>query len=128
MNRLRTLAVVIAAAALTMPTQGAMAADPVAGKDVYINAHGAPLGCAAAACHGSDPGAGLNSIKKGANNPAVIQNAIDSNKGSMGFLKPFLTATDIDNVAAYIANPNAGTPAPAIKLSTATISRRGRGC
>ncbi len=126
MKRLRMLSGLIAAAALTIPTQGAMAADPVAGKDVYINSHGAPLGCAAAACHGSDPGAGLNGIKKGANNPAVIQNAIDSNKGSMGFLKPFLTATDIDNVAAYIANPNAGTPAAAIKLSTATISFGGQ--
>lgn len=122
MPELRILAAATLVAVMPLMAAPAFAADPVAGKDVYINAHGAPLGCAAAACHGADPNAGLNSIRKGANNPAVIQNAIDTNKGSMGFLKPFLTATDIDNVAAYIANPSAGTPQPVIGLSSRAIT------
>lgn len=122
MRSFRALAATLMAVASLAPP--AFSADPVAGKAAYNNLHAtpAPLGCAAAACHGTDPSVGQNSIRKGANNPGVIQSAIDSNKGSMGFLKPFFTATDIDNIAAYIANPSAGTPQPVIRLSSATIA------
>ena len=98
------------------------AGDPVAGAALYINPNGAPLGCAAFSCHGPDPSQNISSIRNGANNPTVIQNAINRNVGGMGFLKPYLSTTDVTNLAAYIANPNAGTAAPAISVSTASLS------
>ena len=65
-------------------------------------------------------------ILAGANAPNVILNAISSNKGGMGFLlgnAPYtVTALQAADIAAYIANPAAGTPNPAATLSTATLS------
>lgn len=110
------------AAAIAAPSQ---AADPVQGKILYNNTNGSPISCASGACHGPDPAANKNGISAAANAPNVILNAIASNKGDMGFLgnPPYtVTANQAADLAAYIANPSAGTPSPAAALSTATLS------
>jgi mono/diheme cytochrome c family protein len=98
------------------------AADPVRGKMLYQNTNGAPLSCGTAGCHGPDPNTDTNNIKKGANAPNVILSAINGGVGAMAFLATYVTPTDAADIAAYIANPAAGTPSPAATLSTATLS------
>jgi Abnormal spindle-like microcephaly-assoc'd, ASPM-SPD-2-Hydin len=121
-GRIGTAAIFVA---MGVSSFSARAADPVAGKALYNAIPGAPLSCAFSGCHGTDPSAGpnngTNNIRLGANNASVIQSAIDTNKGNMGFLKLLVSTTDLQNIAAYIANPSAGTPAPAIQLSTNTL-------
>ncbi|MFN0301957.1 MAG: choice-of-anchor D domain-containing protein [Burkholderiales bacterium] len=95
----------------------AQAADPVAGKALYLTPNGAPLGCAASACHGADPTRDKSNILSGTS-AARIQQAINNDKGGMGFLSAYVNATDLANIAAYIANPAAGAGAPVIALST----------
>ena len=99
--------------------------NAVVGKQLYLNTNGSPLSCANGSCHGPDPRANNKNILAGANAPNVILNAISSNKGGMGFLgnAPYtVTALQAADIAAYIANPAAGTPNPAATLSTATLS------
>lgn len=93
------------------------AGDPTIGKNLYINPNGAPLGCAAAACHGPDPTKNQNGITRGADQPSLILQAINV-RPDMMFLKPFVGAIDAEHLAAYILNPNGNsngslTPAPA---------------
>ena len=110
------------ATAIAAPVQ---AADPVSGKRLYENTNGAPLSCANVGCHGPDPTLNKNNIRAGANAPNVILNAISNDKGGMSFLgTPPYTVTSLQagDIAAYIANPAAGTPSPAATLSTATLS------
>lgn len=106
-------------AALAAPVQ---AADPVRGKMIYESTNGAPLSCATSGCHGPDPSQNINGVRKAANAPNEILNAINGGVGAMAFLKPYVTATDAADIAAYIANPAAGTPRPAATLSTASLS------
>lgn len=112
----------LAAAAMGIASLTVHAGDPVLGKTLYITTNGAPLGCAAAACHGTDVAQNKNKILRGANAPAAISGAIAQNVGGMGFLSTFVNATDADHIASYIANPNAGNGAPAITLSSSTLA------
>jgi hypothetical protein len=57
-----------------------------------------------ASCHGSNPAVnGRDGIDK-AVNPSVIRQAINRNKGGMFFLN-FLSDMDLENIAAYVQNP-----------------------
>ena len=106
----------------------ASAADAVRGKALYIDTTtlGAPLSCSTAGCHEMDPTRNANNILKG-KDPAVIMNAINTDKGSMGlFYKGKVTDLDAADIAAYIANPAAGTPTPAASLSPTTLSFSGQ--
>jgi hypothetical protein len=105
------------AAVIAAPVQ---AADPVRGKMLYENTNGAPLSCAASVCHGTNPSTNINKIRNGTNSN-VILSAINS-VGEMKFLSTYVSATDAADIAAYIANPAAGTPSPGATLSTATLS------
>jgi hypothetical protein len=99
----------------------ATAADAVRGKALFSNTNGAPLSCAAAACHSGFPSVVRNSVNKGSN-PTVILNAISSDKGGMRVLAPYVNTTDANDIAAYIANPAAGDGAPAASLSVASLT------
>lgn len=92
------------------------AADPVAGKALYLTSNGAPLTCASSSCHGPDPTRDKSNILNG-RNASAIQQAINGDSGGMRFLSSYLNATDIANIAAYIANPAAGAGTPVIALS-----------
>lgn len=113
----RIMAAAALAAAIATPVH---AADPVRGKMLYGNTNGAPLSCAASICHGPDPSTNTNKIRNGTN-ANVILSAISS-VSEMKFLATYVSSTDAADIAAYIANPAAGTPSPGAALSTATLS------
>ena len=55
-------------------------------------------------CHGIDPTRGKNGIDE-ATNPRDTREAINRNKGGMGYLN-FLTDADLQAIATYVRNPN----------------------
>jgi len=99
----------------------AQGADAVRGKALFSNTNGAPLSCAASACHSGFPSVQRNGIGKGSN-ATVILNAISSDKGGMRILMPYVNTTDASDIAAYIANPAAGNGAPAIALTATSLT------
>ncbi len=104
--------------ALLLCHMNSFAADAVAGKTLYLNT--SPMACSV--CHGTDVSKNQAKILKGANNPNLITSAINGNVGGMGVYKTTLTATQIADIAAFIANPNATATAPAISLSSTAIT------
>jgi thiol-disulfide isomerase/thioredoxin len=89
-------------------------ADAWRGKTLYASvppSGGAPS-CSNAACHKADPTTNTNKIRNGANNAALITSAINGNTGGMGTLRNKWTATDITDIALYIANPGVTAPPP----------------
>ncbi|MCX8004720.1 MAG: choice-of-anchor D domain-containing protein [Burkholderiaceae bacterium] len=111
----------LAAAALLAAAAGAAAQNAVRGKALYFNTNGAPLSCGSTGCHNGFPAARINNISRGTS-AAVIQSAIATNKGGMGFLSAYVNAQDAADIAAYIANPAAGDGTPAIALSATTLT------
>lgn len=107
--------------AATAFTSAAQAADPVRGKQLYFNTNGAPKSCGTTGCHDGFPTTKKNKIQNGANNPTLILSAISKNTGSMGFLGPYVNATDAADIAAYIGNPAAAN-GPAISLAPASLA------
>jgi Abnormal spindle-like microcephaly-assoc'd, ASPM-SPD-2-Hydin len=95
----------------------AQAADAVAGKVLYETVP--PVACANSGCHGIDPSKNQNKISNG-RNATTIRSAINSNTGGMSFLSA-VTDLQLQDIAAYIANPSAANPSPAISLSTTTL-------
>jgi mono/diheme cytochrome c family protein len=107
---------------LVLPSIASAAGDPVAGKTLYNTAYSG-LSCGTSGCHGGYTGANNpNKITNGANNPTLIQSAINGNTGGMGVFKNAFTATDLANIAAYIATPNAGSGSPAVSLAPASLA------
>ena len=82
----------------TTTTTTSAAAD---GKIAY--ASNSVRGCGPG-CHGTPPSS--NKVLNGANNPSIIQNAINSGSGGMGMYSGKLTARQISDIAAYLATPN----------------------
>jgi hypothetical protein len=99
----------------------AQAADAVRGKALFSNTNGAPKSCGTVNCHAGFPAAKVKGIEKGTN-PSTILSAIAGNKGEMGFLSAYVNSVDAADIAAYIANPAAGTGSPAIALSATTLT------
>ncbi|HQR22550.1 MAG TPA: choice-of-anchor D domain-containing protein [Burkholderiaceae bacterium] len=112
------LVAVLTALGVTPPSN---AADPVRGKALFSSTNGAPKNCADAACHSGFPSVARNSIQKGTS-ASVILNAISGDKGGMRVLSPYVGSTEANDIAAYIANPSAGSGAPAIALSVTSLS------
>ena len=79
------------------------------------------LSCGNGACHGPDPRSNQNRIQNGANNATAIANAINNGVSDMFFLRGVLTASQLADLAAYIANPGATTTVPIATLSTTTM-------
>ncbi len=75
--------------------------------------------CGNGACHGPDPSVNQNRIKNGAN-PAVIASAINTNL-DMRFLQGVLSTSQLNDLAAYIANPNSTNTAPIATLSSTIL-------
>lgn len=100
----------------------AHAADPVRGKVLYEVTNGAPLACANSGCHGTNVSLNKNKIRNGANNGPLIMSAISKNTGGMGFLGAYVNSTDAADIGAYIANPAAGTGAPAATVSPSSLA------
>jgi mono/diheme cytochrome c family protein len=117
-----------AAAALLVGLAGmswqAMAADALHGKSLYLNGPvSGGVGCAS--CHGASPASNVNGILAAANQPSVISSAFAANVGGMGRLfNGKLSASDIDDLAAFIGNPNV-VAAPAASLAPASLTFSG---
>ena len=78
------------------------------------------LTCSNALCHGADPSLAPNRLISGANNSAAIADAIRRGAGGMNIFQGEFTATEIDDLAAWIAwGP--GCETPAISVSPASI-------
>ncbi len=75
--------------------------------------------CSNGACHGPNPTFNQNRIKEGIN-PASITTAINTN-ADMAFLRGVLTTSQLNDLAAYISNPNATNTTPIATLSSTTI-------
>lgn len=121
MKKIRRVVIALAGVAGLGVFGAAHGADAVRGKALFSNTNGAPLSCGASACHAGFPTAKLKGIEKGSN-PTTILNAIASNKGDMGFLSAYVNSVDAADIAAYIANPAAGSGSPAIALSATTLT------
>ena len=75
--------------------------------------------CGNGACHGPDPTVNQNRIKNGSN-PATIASTINTNLDMM-FLRGVLSTSQLNDLAAYIANPNSTNSAPIATLSSTTM-------
>ena len=107
---------------LALPLLASAAGDPVLGKTLF-NTPYSGLSCGTSGCHGGYTGANNpNKIINGANNPTLIQSAISGNTGGMGIFSGKFTATDLDNIAAYIATPNASSGTPAASASPTSLA------
>ncbi|HQR10215.1 MAG TPA: choice-of-anchor D domain-containing protein [Casimicrobiaceae bacterium] len=72
------------------------------GKTLYA-APVSGLSCASSSCHKADPSQNTNKILNGANNPTKIANAINSGVPEMAIFKGKYTASDLDDLATWIA-------------------------
>lgn len=116
--KVRHIASATAGILIVVAVTSAQAQSVQRGRDLYLNTTttaGAPLTCQS--CHLSDVSLNISNVLKGANNAALIQAAVDTNKGAMGFYKPFLLAKDYADLAAFIGNPAGG-----VELSATTIA------
>lgn len=92
-----------------LATGRAHAQDALRGKRLYLDAArivGSGVSCVD--CHGGLPG-GLFGISRAANDPARVENAIDSIP-QMAPLRGRLTGVDLADLAAYIGNPAVASP------------------
>jgi mono/diheme cytochrome c family protein len=55
-------------------------------------------------CHGTPPS--TNKVLSGASNPSRIANAISSDAGGMGMYAGKFTTQNLNDIAAYLAQPN----------------------
>ena len=60
--------------------------------------------CASSGCHGSNPANNQNDILEARGDAEEILEAIQKNKGGMGFLGNFVNADDANNIATYLNN------------------------
>jgi hypothetical protein len=80
---------------------------------------------ACSGCHGSNPAAGTNNIANG-RDWTVIKSAIQQNKGGMGLFMVsnviVFSDAQLQDIAAYIADPTSGTPTPKAALTPTAIN------
>ncbi|MFN7645134.1 MAG: c-type cytochrome [Burkholderiales bacterium] len=86
------------------PAPAAVEGDAVRGKQIYSDLPNTVLACSQ--CHGA-PNLNISNILSAAGDWQVISRAITANKGGMGALAfPVLTGYDMQDIAAYLAQPN----------------------
>ncbi len=120
-SRFNLCGILLLLCTLLMSAPLAHAQDALRGKTLYQTTNGAPIPCADAACHGTNPAKDQNGILKGANNAAAIHTAIISKVPSMKFLTTYVSAQNELDLAAYLANPNV-TATPGIALAPTSLT------
>jgi mono/diheme cytochrome c family protein len=98
---LRTI--LVAGLALAPAIPALATGNCVNGKALYA-APVSGLSCASNSCHKADPSSGANKIQNGANNPTKIANAINGGVAEMAIFKGKFTASDLDDLATWIAD------------------------
>lgn len=115
----------LATAALALAWSGpAQAADPARGARLFAGPP-APglLGCAD--CHSDNPVVNnFGNIWAGRNAVALIDRAIQSNTGGMGYLRNYRSAADIADIAAYLGNAPASVVFPSTPVGARSSLRR----
>ncbi len=97
MTSLRGRRAAAAAAAALWPVI-ATAQDAVRGAGLYLQLPGV---ASCVSCHGPDLLANRNGFLRAADNPQALQKALNA-VGAMGYLKPVLTAPDVNDLAAFL--------------------------
>jgi cytochrome c553 len=102
--------------AVSLAQQAWALGDPVNGQSLYgdgVNGTGGVTGSqgnSCAICHG-DPATNSQNVLKGMRTPSAISNAIANNIGQMGELSGKFSASDLEDIAAYISAIPVGSPA-----------------
>ena len=114
-QRRMTGMVLMALCAITLAV-AANAQSTVNGKSLYNTVLVAgEKSCGNGACHGPDPTVNQNKIKNGSS-AATIASTINTNLDMM-FLRGVLSNSQLNDLAAYIANPSSTNTAPIASLS-----------
>jgi Abnormal spindle-like microcephaly-assoc'd, ASPM-SPD-2-Hydin len=102
-----------------MQAQVAHAQNAAVGRTLYNTPFvSGQMSCSNSTCHTGDPTRNQNRIRNGTD-PSNIQAAISS-VPQMRFLQGAVTTQNMNDLAAYIANPNVPAGAPAVQVSVAT--------
>jgi hypothetical protein len=100
---LRQLRNALIAALTLIPTLPVFAAgNCINGQTLYATPVSG-LSCASTSCHKANPAQNTNKILNGANNPTKIGNAINGGVPEMAIYKGKYTASDLDDLATWIA-------------------------
>ena len=94
-----------AAVAIALANAPACAQSRANGQQLYMSI--------CAACHGFPPRGGPD---RAAGNAALIEGAINGRVPAMAFLRNLLTAAEIRDIAAWLADPVAGPPPPPVAI------------
>jgi len=109
----------VSAAALAQP------ADPVRGQALWARTNDAPLSCGQdGSCHGPDPSLNQYRALRGADNAALILNAIGAVRTGMAFLAPHVSERDAIDLAAFlgeVSRKRAAGPPPAADVGVAGV-------
>lgn len=98
-----------------------VAVDLIEGARLYANPrYQGEASCATSTCHGADPTVNQNRVRVAANFPSAIVNATQS-VPAMYFLRDRFNATQLNNLAAFIADPRPPTSLPLPMLSAASL-------
>ena len=106
----------VAACVLWLLVAGAQAADASAGASRFATPPRPGL-LACIDCHSDNPQLNnFGNIWSGRNAVALIQRAVDTNNGGMGYFNSFYSAADFANIAAYLGNAPASLSFPLTAL------------
>ena len=103
--------------ALALASSALAAGNCTHGHVLYNAPVGGVVSCATASCHGADPSRNLNKVKNGANDPRVIGTAINTGVGGMSIYAGKFVATDLEDLATWIASAPNCPAAAAISFS-----------
>ncbi|MCX7231439.1 MAG: TlpA disulfide reductase family protein [Burkholderiales bacterium] len=110
-----TARTVLASLSLVSAAAFAQPADPLRGQSLWARTNDAPLSCGQdGSCHGPDPSLNQYRALRGADNAALILNAIGAVRTGMAFLAPHVSERDAVDIAAFLGEVSrrraAGTP------------------
>jgi cytochrome c biogenesis protein CcmG/thiol:disulfide interchange protein DsbE len=110
---------------LACATAFAQPADPVRGQALWARTNDAPLSCGQdGSCHGPDPSLNQYRALRGADNAALILNAIGAVRTGMAFLAPHVSERDAIDLAAFlgeVSRKRAAGPPPAADVGVTGV-------
>lgn len=118
-DSLRAVGPMAFAAVLLGSVFGAQAQNVSNGLALYNQSFGGNSSCAD--CHGSNPASNINKIRKGVS-ASTNRTAVNNNTGGMGFFASYLTDSNYNDLAAYIASAS-GLTASYISVVTASLDK-----
>jgi len=101
--------------------------DPARGRALYASTNASPLSCSDSQCHGPDPARNAYRVLRGADNSALILNALGSVRSTMAFLQPYLSERDVVDIAAYLGEVSRARAQGLLDQSAAATPPAGTG-